>query len=127
MILAYPRYRNTSHSPFATTGISQFDAIVLGHAYFCLISTGDARLARHCRCHTGHAGPAHSQGVVAGTDAWVGNRQPHSTDIARHLPDRARVPVPRAPSLRASWLADVLLAYDREQPYREVLRSHGAG
>src|SRR6266540_5901299 len=82
--------------------------------YFPITPTGAAGFDERRGCPAGYAGPAHSQGAIAGADAWLGNHQPHSTDIARRLPDRARVPVSRPPSMREPRLVDVLLADHRE-------------
>src|SRR5438309_2575215 len=85
--------------------------------YFPIAPTGEARVDAHRGRPAGHAGPAHSQGAFGGTDTWLGNHQPHSRDVARRLPDRARVPVSRPPSMRAPWLGDVLLAHHRTQSH----------
>src|SRR5439155_13087805 len=78
--------------------------------YFPITPTGAAGFDKRRGCPAGHAGPAHSQGAIVGADAWLGNHQPHSTDVAGRLPDRARVPVSRPPSMREPRLGDVVLA-----------------
>src|SRR5260370_36520839 len=96
-------------------------------SYFPFASTGEAGIDARRGGPAGDARPAHSQVAVAGTLARVGDHQPHSTDVAGRLPDRARVPLSRALSIREARLGDVLLAHDRKQSHREVLRPHGGG
>src|SRR5713226_1177222 len=91
-------------------------------SYFPIAPTGEAGIDPRRGCHAGHAGPAYSEGPFAGTHAWLGNHQPHSTDVPGHLPDRARVLVSRPPSIRESGSFVELLAGHREQSHSEVLR-----
>src|SRR6266849_1636566 len=95
--------------------------------YFSFASTGVSTYDPGHGCSAGHARPAHSQGARAGAAAWLGNHQPHSTDVAGRFPGRAGIPVSRAASLRESWLGDVLLAHHGAQSNSEVLRLDGGG
>src|ERR1700694_2589161 len=75
-------WRGTSKCRNATPPCARIRVV----RYFPFTPTGETRSDASRGRHAGHAGLAHSQGPVAGTDAWMGNQPPHPTDVSRRLP-----------------------------------------